>query len=166
MDTSIIVDGEGFTDVEVIVVPQGATGREILLGVAKKTGIEVEEAILFIEYRDEPLNLDIVIREDAARKVHHVHRARRIKVLVHYQNGTKEKVFPPSTRVQTVLDWAVGPEGFKIDPTIAPEMELALHSETTELQKQAHIGRYVRHPHHDLALDLIRGIVPNGSRPW
>jgi hypothetical protein len=166
MDTRIIVDGEGLTEVEVIVVPHGSTGREIVLELAKKTGIEVEQAILFIEDGDEPLNLDLVITEEAARDVHHVHRARRIKVLVYYQNDAKEKAFPPSTRVQVVLDWAVGPEGFKIDPTIAPEMELALHGETTELRKQAHIGRYVRHPHHELALDLIRGIVPNGSQPW
>jgi hypothetical protein len=166
MDTRIIVDGEGLTDVEVIVVPQGSTGRELVLEVVKKIGIDAEEAILFIEDGDEPLELDLVLREDAAGKVHHVHRARRIEVLVRYQNATKEKSFSPSTRVQKVLDWAVGPEGFKIDPAIAPEMELALHGETTELPKQAHIGRYVRHPHHELTLDLIRGIVPNGSEPW
>ena len=123
MDTRIIVDGEGLTDVEVIIVPQGSTGREVIVEVAKKTGIEVEEAILFIEDRDEPLDLDLVIREDAAQKVHHVHRSRRIETLVHYQNGSKERAFSPSTRVQVVLDWAVGPEGFKIDPAIAPEME-------------------------------------------
>jgi hypothetical protein len=163
MDTSIIVDGEGLMDVEVIVVPQGSTGREVIVEVAKKTGIGVEEAILFIEDTDEPLNLDLVIREDLIGSVHHVHRAKRVEVKVHYQNGTKEKVFSPSTRVQKVLDWAVGPEGFKIDPAIAPEMELALHGQSVNLPKQAHIGRYVQHPQHDLVLDLIRGVVPNGS---
>lgn len=166
MDTRIIVDGEGLTDVEVIIVPQGSTGREVIVEVAKKTGIEVEEAILFIEDRDEPLDLDLVIREDAAQKVHHVHRSRRIETLVHYQNGSKERAFSPSTRVQVVLDWAVGPEGFKIDPAIAPEMELALHGQAAALQKNTHIGRYIRHPHHELAFDLIRGVVPNGSQPW
>ncbi len=165
MDTSIIVDGEGLTDVEVIVVPQGSTGRELILEVARKTGIGVEGAILFIEDRDEPLDLDLVIRQDSAGEVHHVHRARRIEVMVHYQNSAKEKPFSPSTRVQAVLDWAVGPEGFKIDPIIAPEMELALRGQTVYLPKQAHIGRYVRHPQHDLVLDLVRGIVPNGSEP-
>jgi hypothetical protein len=42
-------------------------------------------------------------------------------------------------------------------------MELALHGETAALPKDAHIGRYVRHPHHKLEFDLIRGIVPNGA---
>ena len=65
--------------------------------------------------------------------------------------------------MQRVLDWAFGPNGFKIDPVIAPEMELALHGKTTALPKDAHIGRYVRHPRHELEFDLIRGIVPNGA---
>ena len=164
MDTRIIVDGEGLTDVEVIIIPHGSTGREILLAVAMKTGIAAEETILFIEDSDEPLELDVVINEDlAANSVHHVHRARRVEVAVHYQGSTKMKAFSPSTRVQVVLEWAAGHEGFNIDPAIAPEMELALHGETKELPKQSHIGRYVRHPHHELVLDLIRGIVPNGS---
>jgi hypothetical protein len=166
MSTEIIVDGEGLADVEIIVVPEGSTGREVLVEIAKKTGIGVEEAALFIEDRDEPLNLDLIIGEDAAGKVHHVHRARRIEVVVYYQNAEKEKAFSPSTRVQAVLDWAVGPEGFKIDPVIAPEMELALHGDTTELPKQAHIGRYVRHPDHKLVLDLSRGVVANGRESW
>jgi len=165
MDTSIIVDGEGLMDVEVVFVPQGGTRRDLVLEVAKKTGIGVEEAILFLEDTDEPLNPDLVIGEDSVGKVHHVHRARRIEVTVQYQNGAKEKPFSPSTRVQTVLDWAVGPEGFKIDPVIAPEMELALRGETAYLPKQAHIGRYERHPQHGLVLDLVRGVVPNGSGP-
>lgn len=166
MTTRIIVDGEGLADVEVVAIPGEGTGRDLVLEVARRMGIEGREAILFIEDRDEPLNLDLVIGEDAAGKVHHVHRARRIEVFVHYQNAAKEKSFPPSTRVQTVLDWAVGPEGFRIDSAVAPEMELEIHGDTKELPKQAHIGRYVRHPEHKLVLDLIRGVVPNGREPW
>ena len=73
--------------------------------------------------------------------------------------------FRPAARVQRVLDWAVGPDGFKgIDPPIVPEMELALHGTTTALPKNAHIGRFVRHHEPCLKLDLIRGVIPNGAR--
>ncbi len=165
METKIIIDGEGLSDVEVMVIPEGSTGREVVRIIATKTGIGIDEALLFVEDSDEPLDLDLIIKEDqAAHTIHHVHRARRVNVSVHYQNKIKTEAFSPSTRIQVVLDWAVSPQGFNIDPAIAPEMELSLHGETKELPKQAHIGRYVRHPHHELSLDLIRGVVPNGEK--
>lgn len=164
MSTEIIVDGEGLADVEVVIVPQGGTRREIVLAIVGKTGIAAEETLLFLEDTEEPLELDVVIDKDQnASNVHHVHRVRQVEVSVHYQGKTKMKAFSPSTRVHVVLEWAIGPKGFDIDPAIAPEMELALHGETKELPKQAHIGRYVRHPENKLVLDLIRGVIPNGS---
>ncbi|MFZ0943590.1 MAG: hypothetical protein WB930_02585 [Syntrophobacteraceae bacterium] len=163
MHARILVDGEGLRDLEVVIVPHGGTARDVVIAVGKKTGISTEEGVLFIEDVDEPVDLDFVIENLKPHHVHHVHRARSIATSVFYQGLTKVKAFSPSTRVQVILEWAVGPEGFKIDPAIAPEMELTLHGQTVELSKQAHIGRYVQHPKNELALDLIRGIVPNGS---
>jgi hypothetical protein len=162
MNTQILVDGEGLRDLEVIIVPHGRTAREIVIAVGEKTGISAGETILFVEDFDEPVDLETAIENLKPQYVHHVHRVRSIQASVFYQGLMKEKAFSPSTRVQVVLEWAVGPEGFMIDPAIAPEMELALHGQTVELPKQAHIGRYVQHPKKELALDLIRGIVPNG----
>jgi hypothetical protein len=164
MDIEVMVEGEGLTEVETIRIPEGSVAREIAKVVAVKGGFPVEEAILFIEDCEEPIDLAVVVvEEEVGGRVHHVHRARRIDVAVFYQSHQIDKRFAPSTRVQRVLDWAVGPDGFKIDPAIAPEMELALYGQTTALPKNAHIGRYIRHPHHELAFDLIRGIVPNGA---
>jgi hypothetical protein len=164
MDIEILVEGEGLTEVETIRIPAGSTAHEIVSIVAAKAGYAVQEAMLFVEDCEQAVDLAIVVTEEAfGNKVHHVHRAHKIEVAIFYQGRKIEKRFAPSTRVQRVLDWAVGPNGFKIDPAIAPEMELALHGQTTALPKNAHIGRYVRHPHHELAFDLIRGIVPNGA---
>lgn len=164
MDIEVIVEGEGLAEVETIRIPRGVAAREIVVAVAAKGGFPAEEGILFVEDSEEPLDLAlIVVEETLARKVHHVHRARLIEVFVYFQDGHKEKRFPPSARVLRVLDWAVGTDGFNIDRAIAPEMELALHGKTMALPKDAHIGRYVKHPHHELAFDLIRGIVPNGA---
>jgi hypothetical protein len=69
----------------------------------------------------------------------------------------------PRRRIQRVLEWAVGTSGFGIDAAIAPEMELALHGQTAALPKDAHLGRYLRHPEHEVVLDLIRGVIPNGA---
>lgn len=164
MHIEIMVEGEGLAEVEAIRIPEGSTAREIVAAVAVKGGYPTEEAILYVEDCEEPVDLTIVVTEEVVSgKVHHVHRARKIEVAVFYQGRQIEKQFAPSTRIQRVLDWAVSSEGFKIDPAVAPEMELALHGQTTALPKNAHIGRYIRHPHHELAFDLIRGIVPNGA---
>jgi hypothetical protein len=169
-EIEVMVEGEGLEDVEIIRIPQGATAREIVAAVAQKVGFSGEEAVLLVEDSDVPVDLSLVITEDTAGgKIHHVHRAKKIAVKVFYKHLEKEKHFPPSARVQRVLDWAVGKDGFNIDPTIAPDMELALHDDKIPddqkkpLPKNAHIGRYVHHPHHCLELDLIRGKVPNGA---
>jgi hypothetical protein len=163
MEVEIIVEGEGLVEVETIRVEEGCHGREIIAAVAVKGGFPPEEGLLFLEDCDEPLDVAVVIGQENGGKIHHVHRAKKIEVSVFYQGRQLEKQFSPATRVQRVLDWAVGPQGFKIDKAIAPEMELALHGSTTALPKDAHIGRYLRHPQHELSFDLIRGVVPNGA---
>jgi hypothetical protein len=164
MHIEVIIEGEGLAEVETIQIPQGSAAREIVVAVAGKCGFPAEDAFLFIEDVEEPVDLEIVIVEETANgTVHHVHRARYIEVSVFYKEERKEKRFPPSARIQRVLDWAVSKEGFNIDPAIAPELELALHDQKTALPKNAHIGRYVKHPNHCLGLDIIRGIVPNGA---
>jgi hypothetical protein len=159
----IMVEGEGLAEVEIVRLPEGTLAKEIVVAVATRGGFPAEEALLFVEDCEEPVDLALVIQGNMTNRVHHVHRVRKIEVSVFYQNRRIQERFAPSARVQRVLDWAIGSKGFKIDPTIAPEMELALHGQTTALPKNAHIGRYVRHPHHELSFDLIRGIVPNGA---
>jgi hypothetical protein len=162
MNIEIPIEGEGLADVELVAVETGSALEVLVIAVSAKTGIAVEELFIFEEDADEPLGLDLVIEEVRAGVTHHVHRARRIEITVNYLGLSPSKDFPPSARVQTVLDWAVRVPEFKIDATIAPEMELALAGETKELPKRAHIGRYVKHPHHRLDLDVIRGVILNG----
>lgn len=160
----MLVEGEGLADVQVIRVRKGSRGREIVSAVAKMGGYPPDEAVLFVEDGDGPLDLEAVVEEPAARQVHHVHRAQHVDVIIYYQNQQVERRFRPSTRVQRVLDFAVGPDGFKnIDRAIVPELELALHNTKAALPKNAHIGRFIRHPEHRLELDLIRGVIPNGA---
>jgi hypothetical protein len=163
MEIELLVEGEGLAEVEAIRIPEGSPAREIIIAIAAKGQFPAEGAFLFVEDRDEPIDPALILDSGMACKVHHVHRAHRIDVRVFYQGRQIDRRFAPSARVGRVLDWAVGDRGFAIDPVIAPEMELALHGQTTALSKSAHIGRYVRHPHHELVLDLIRGIVPNGA---
>lgn len=159
----LIVEAEGLAEVEAFSINEGTTGREIVAVVAVKAGFPAEEALLFVEDCESPLDLELLVNAESIGTIHHVHRVRHIEVSVFYQQRRIEKRFSPATRIQRVLDWAVSSEGFNIEKTIAPEMELALHGSTTALPKNAHIGRYLRHPQHCLGFDLIRGVVPNGA---
>jgi hypothetical protein len=159
----LLVEGEGFADVELIRLAPGSAAREIVVAVAAKGGFSPDEAILFVEDGEEPLDLVAVILEENRGKVHHVHRLRHVEAEVFYQDKKIERRFRPSARIQRVLDWAVGPEGFKIDPPLRPEMELALHDTTKALPKNAHIGRFARHDQPRVKFDLIRGVIPNGA---
>lgn len=158
----LLAEGEGLADVEVIRLAPGSVVREIIVAVAAKGGFSPDEAFVFLEDGDEPLDVAAIILEEHAHRIHHVHRRPRVDVRVFYKNDTILRPFRPSARIQRVLDWAVGSEGFKIDPPLRPEMELAIHGTTTELPKSAHLGRYVRHDQPCLELDLIRGVIPNG----
>lgn len=165
MGVQILVDGEGLTELYAVDIPDGTVIREVVVEVAAKGGFSPEEAFLFVEDDGTPIELDIVVDENYdRRRVHHVHRAKTIEVVVNYARDKKAKHFPPSARVEGVLIWAIGPDGFNIDPAIAPEMELALEGQTEELPGTAHIGRYVWHHRHCLELTLIRGEIMNGAK--
>jgi hypothetical protein len=165
VNIEIMSEGEGLKDIEVFQVPAGAAASELIRLVAERGGFPAEEAILFIEGSPEPLEIvGLIIDERFHHRAHHVHRAPRLDVHVAYQNKQIVHHYSPATTVQTVLDWSIGNHGFKIDPAIAPEMELALEGNETALPRQAHLGRFVHHPWHALHFDLIRGVIPNGAR--
>lgn len=164
MEIDVLLEGEGATEVEVIQIVPGVERRVIVEEFARRRGFVGEAAFLFLEDEDAPLDLGCLVTEtEDAPRVHHVHRVGRIDVTIYYKGEHKSKEFSPATRIQSVLDWAVGLHGYALDPTIAPEMELALHGQETPLPKNAHIGRFVRHPDESLSLDLVRGVVPNGA---
>jgi hypothetical protein len=164
MEIEIMTEGEGLVDVEALKVSHGGSLNEVIAIVAKRGGYAGEEAFIFVEDEDQPLDITIaVVTADSAKRVHHVHRLKEIEVVVFYGGQQISHKFAPSARVQKVLRWAVGPRGFKnIDPAIVPEMELTIHGQTESLPHKAHIGRFVKHPHGALKLDLTRPVIPNG----
>ncbi len=160
----ILVDGEGLEAVEAVTVRHGAPLSAIVELVATKAGYRVEEALLFVEDEAAPVELSLTVGESFPHhRKHHVHRVRQIEVVVNYNRASREHHYPPSTRVEMVLAWAV--RAFGIDPSMAGEFELTLAGSEEELPSSAHIGRFVRHPQCRLELDLVRGTISNGGLP-
>lgn len=162
MVMELLVDGEGFADVELIEMEEDAPVLRIVEIVAKRKGEDVALFSVFVENLEEPCDPSKPVPHQHRKHVHHVHRHKRIEVSVDYGGETLMRTYPPSATVGSILKWAVGSEGFKIDPTFAPEMQLALVGSLVELPDAAHIGRYVQGHEHELELTLIRGVIPNG----
>ncbi|HVZ80514.1 MAG TPA: hypothetical protein VHE12_06870, partial [bacterium] len=103
VDETILVEGAGLSELLKITIKNGSKLQEIVEVVAKKGGFSPKEAFLFIEDQEGPLNLELVIDEKYDRKrVHHVHRAKTIEVIVFYERGEKKRSFSPSTTVGKV----------------------------------------------------------------
>lgn len=102
-EIEILVEGEGLAEIEAIRIPRGSSASAIIVAVATKGAFPTEEAVLFLEDSDVPVDPSVrIIEEEVAGKVHHVHRACKVEVGVYYQAQKITRHFPPSTRVQRV----------------------------------------------------------------
>lgn len=119
----------------------------------------LEDINVFERDKDEPIGAEI-----EKKKVLSVfaHRAKKILVKVHFEHGTKDHEFPPSATVFRVLQWAIGKKGFNLDDTAKAKANLMLPGGTDPLPKDDVIGRFVKHGHHELTLELTLKDFTNG----
>ncbi len=164
MKTEVFIDGQNLTEIHVIAISTEGSARAIAQEAAKLIGVEPETLFVFKEDAEGPLGPDAKLETGDPGMTHHVHQAQKVLVKINYLAAQKERFFSPATRIRVVLDWAVGPDGYNVDGSIAPEMELALtDNEAEEVPHSAHLGRYSGGKEHDVEFDLVRGIIPNGA---
>jgi hypothetical protein len=157
----ILVEGEGLASAEIIAVTRGSSLREVIEIAARQGGYAHQEALIFLEGDGTPLDPATLLTDaHPHHRKHHVHRLREIEVVVLYTRNV-ERRYPPSTKVETVLAWAVKELG--IDPAMATEFELAVVGSDVEVPGAKHIGSLVKHPACRIDFNLIRGVIPNGS---
>lgn len=162
MQIDVLMDGEGIPEIEVIQISEDAPLAQAVEAIAERMGWESSMYLVFVENEDEPCDTSQPVPAHHRRCVHHVHRHHRVEVEVDYLGGETKRAFSPSTTVRRVLDWAIGPDGFKIDPAFAAEMLLALPGSQDPLPNSAHIGCFAKGPENKLGLTLLRGVIPNG----
>lgn len=145
MATKIFVDGDGLSALEIIEVEDGKPLEDIVIRFAEKTGRSREGLVLLLEDKGEPLDLTILIEDHEHKHLHHhVHSHKELEVVVNYLHHSERHRYPPSTRIQTVLQWAVTVRKFEIDPSKAAEMVLTLPGQSDALAGSDHIGRYAK----------------------
>jgi hypothetical protein len=150
----------GHNEERIVEIEDGQPIGSILVAIAAERGWVVEELLLFRDGENEPVAGGTVIGHDYPhRHRHHVHHNREVEIIVYYQADNHRRKLKRFQTVEAVLDWAI--PTFGIDPTMAPEFELARHGTKEELPLSEHLGHLAGH-HDCLELDLIRSEMPNG----
>lgn len=116
-----------------------------------ETTVTIAEAVrlqdgetVWLEETEEALKVTLTLSE--AKIPHrgsvHVNRCHEVQAVVHF-NGTKEKTFQPSARMERVFEWATGKHGFNLTPTDRAEHVLQICDTTIEPDDGDHIGSFV-----------------------
>jgi hypothetical protein len=118
-----------------------------------------EEMHLFEHGHDKPLPHPPYGRK-AIRLVGH--RCPVVTLKVRYEHRTIEDRFAPSETVFKALQWAVGKKGFGLDPVAAAKANFILPGADAPLPREDVLGKFVKHGHCTLVVDLTLNDFSNG----
>jgi hypothetical protein len=118
-----------------------------------------EEMHLFEHGHDQPLPCPPHGRK-AIRLIGH--RCPVVTLQVRYEHRTIENRFAPSETVFKALQWAVGKKGFGLDPVAAAKANLILPGADAPLPREDALGKFVKHGHCTLVVDLTLKDFSNG----
>lgn len=90
------------------------------------------------------------------------HRCPVVTLQVRYEHHTIEHRFAPSETVFKALQWAVGKKGFGLDPVAAAKANLILPDADAPLPREDALGKFVKHSHCTLVVDLTLKDFSNG----
>lgn len=151
----------GLSEERIVTLCEGQSVTTILQIISVERGCAIEELVLVREGEDEQLVEAILVDADYPhQRRHHVHHAGQVAVTIYYQAGEHRGEFKRHEPLEKLLAWAI--EVFNIDPSMATEFELARHGQKEELPLTEHVG-HLAGRQHELALDLVRGDIANGS---
>lgn len=117
----------------------------------------VAGASIWAEDAAEPLAADATVGVLADRDVASVHVGKgQITVRVTYEGVTESESFGPGTKIDKVLDWATGRDGFNVPEGDRDDLVLRLKGSTAPLDADTHVGTLASKGG-TLALDLLPG---------
>lgn len=152
----LFVQAEGNERIELIELPQIASVKDILLS-AQSKGISVlsDGVLLFDEDNEDPidstLSLEMAGIKDRAKI--HIHRCRKIDIVIHFKAEEVQKSFPPSATVAKVQKWAA--HKFLPNEVDRTEHELQICETDTRPSPNTQIGALVRDGNCTLCFDLV-----------
>ncbi|MFA6180392.1 MAG: hypothetical protein WC696_12340 [Candidatus Methylopumilus sp.] len=158
----VFYQGEGITALEHIEIAEHETFRSLRIAIAEKHGAS-EEAILFIENEIEPIGDDELISSKAGRAgiKAHIHRCRKVKVVVHFKHHTVDHEFSPGTTVAHIKHWAAVKK-FHMTEEEASHHHLQIAGTTDQPDPGTHIGTLVASGNCEIKFDLVSTPKVNG----
>ena len=161
----VFLQGEGLKDIVLVQVPRDGNVGD-LIEAAKERGLLLGDdktpSLVFIEEGEDELNLNESLKESGIRhRSHiHIHRCRKIKVLVNFNGQQESREFPPSATVGRVKKWAV--KVFNMSDVDATEHVLQITGSDERPDEDIHIGTLVTCPNDQLSFDLVPKIRVEG----
>ncbi len=154
---------EGERDIQHVEVGPEHTFGALRALLVERHGI-VEEALIFLEDSEEPIEEAILIREHAghAGVKAHVHRCRHVEVSVTFNNETVQHRFSPATTVARVKHWAAVTK-FKMTEAEASEHVLQIVGTHDRPTPGTHLGALAKCPHCRVAFSLVPDQRVNGA---
>ena len=123
-----------------------------------------DDALLFIEDKDEPIDESVLVKDCATAtglKVH-IHRSRHVKVTVMYNGKTVDCHFSPSATVARVKRWATEKE-FGMSEDEAGEHVLQVSGTHDRPAPGTHIGVLTGDKADSVSFDLVTDERVNGA---
>ena len=152
------VEIEDRKDVRVIEV-EGKSVEGVMAAVRELASEHGEGLHIFERDADDVIGVEIIERKALSVMGH---RHKKLNVTVRFEHHVAHHEFTPSSTVQRVLTWAVSKKEFNLDPTAKAKANLILPGTDEPLPKDDMIGRYVKHPHHEVTFDLTLKDFTNG----
>lgn len=158
----IYYQGDGVRVLEHLEIQGDATFADLQAMLVKKLQIE-GEALLFLEDDDEPIDGKIRIGDKAGRAgvKAHIHRCRKVEVVVHFKEKTIRHEFAPSATVARVKHW-VAVEKLGMTEEEASHHHLQLAGTTDQPDPGTHIGTLTNCPKCKVEFDLVTTPKVNG----
>ena len=144
-----------------------AKANETLSGIRQRLIAQhgaAEDTLLFCEDQDEPASEDQTVEAaaGAAGAKLHLHRCRRIIVIVHFCGQSVTRKFGPGTTVARAKRWAARRE-FGMSKEEAGEHVLQITGTHERPAPGTHIGRLARYPDCEVSFDLVPDERINGA---
>lgn len=153
---------EGGGDIDFLEIDSALSIAKLKAAIGAKHG-EEPEALVFPEDADEAISEDATIDSIAGPrgvKVH-IHRCRRVNVVVHFADRTLERAFAPGATIARIKRWAAEDE-LKMSPEEASEHVLQLTGSTTRPRPNTHVGTLAQCPTCSVSFDLVPDQRVNG----
>jgi hypothetical protein len=158
----IYYQGEGVGALEHLEFDAEETFAELKAAIAGKHNI-AGEIVLFIEDEAEPVEGDAKLCDKASRAgiKAHVHRCRKIEVVIHFKDKTVRHEFAPGATIARIKHW-VTVRKFGMTEEAAWHHHLQIAGTTDQPDPGTHVGTLASCPKCSVAFDLVTTPKVNG----